>query len=58
MRDLGNFEVLRESMYDYLVDIRDSGVTNMWGAPAYVQAYFKCSNEQAKNVFLDWIETF
>jgi hypothetical protein len=58
MRDLGLFESRREDGYDYLISLRDSGVTNMWGAPPYVEKEFSVDKTVATNLFLDWIETF
>lgn len=44
--------------YDYLEKLRDSGVTNMWGSPLYLEQEFKLSKEESKKIFLDWIDTF
>jgi len=45
-------------VFDYLVNLRDSGVTNMWGAAAYIQGVYKCSKEEATYWLVHWIESF
>jgi hypothetical protein len=37
--------------YDYLIALRDSGVTNMWGAAPYLQEYFGLDRKEAKETF-------
>ena len=58
VRDLGDFEVMRETAYDYLVELRDSGETNMWGAASYLHRDFPIDRHTARDVLLDWIESF
>ena len=43
---------------DYLIALRDSGVTNMWGAGAYLEAYFGLSRKEASAILVEWIESF
>jgi hypothetical protein len=43
---------------DYLIALRDSGVTNMWGAGAYLEAYFGISRKEASAILVEWIESF
>jgi len=43
---------------DYLMALRDSGVTNMWGAASYLQEYFDISYADAKGILLQWIKSF
>ena len=45
-----------EKYFRYLDDLRDSGVTNMWGAPAYLVAVFGLSNKEARKVWAAWIK--
>lgn len=42
---------------DYLVKLRDSGKTNMWGADAYLARNCSISREVAREILLYWIET-
>ena len=44
--------------FAYLVQLRDSGETNMFGAAPYLQREFGYSSEEAKKVFLAWIASF
>ena len=44
--------------FDYLVELRDSGVTNMWGAGPYLEDEFDLSQSEAKEVLLSWIKSF
>ena len=44
--------------FDYLVSLRDSGVTNMMGAGAYLQRHFGLSRYEAKDILLEWFESF
>ena len=48
----------KQEYFDYLMDLRDSGVTNMFGAPAYLQRDFCLSVQEAREIFLEWIKTF
>ena len=45
--------------YEYLDELRDSGETNMYGAHLYlIEAYDELDKTQAKDILLDWMETF
>ena len=44
--------------FAYLVQLRDSGVTNMWGAAPYIAQEFDIPAEEAKDVWLRWIKSF
>ena len=46
----------REVMYAYLAQLRDYGVTNMFGAVPYLETVFKLDREEAKDVLLSWME--
>ena len=48
----------RETLFEYLDALRDSGVTNMFGAGPYLQDAFGLSRYEAKDVVLAWMETF
>jgi hypothetical protein len=50
-------ERIRE-YFEYLVRLRDSGETNMWGAAPYLQAEFGVSRQEAKDILVAWIESF
>ena len=42
----------------HLDQLRESGKINMFGAPKWLQDNFGLSKEEAKYVFLQWVETF
>jgi hypothetical protein len=44
--------------YKYLIRLRNSGVTNMWGAGPYITKKFKVDNEEAGKILVAWIQTF
>ena len=44
--------------FEYLVALRDSGVTNMWGAAPYLQEYFGLGPKEARDILVQWIESF
>ena len=52
-------EVERMEVYKFLVRLRDSGITNMWGATPYIQQTFiELSEKEAKTYHADWIRSF
>ena len=48
----------KEEYFDYLVELRDSGVTNMWGAGPYLEDKFWLTKQEAKDVLVAWIKSF
>ena len=58
MRINFNEEELMDA-FEFLDGLRESGVTNMWGAPAYVEKRFPdWGGDKAGKAFLLWKETF
>jgi len=47
-----------DKYFEYLVKLRDSGVTNMWGAPEYLVNKFGLSLTEADRIFIAWQESF
>ena len=48
-----------EEMLEYLDDLRESRVTNMFGATPYLQEMFpELSKKEAKKVLVYWMKTF
>ena len=43
---------------DYLDDLRESGVTNMFGASPYVEQEFGLDRKTAINILKYWMESF
>lgn len=55
IREITEFE---KRVFTYLNDLRDSGVTNMYGSPAYVQDAFGIEFKEASNLVGLWMENF
>jgi uncharacterized protein YciI len=49
-------KVLTQEHHEYLIQLRDSGVTNMWGAKPYIEREFGVPNKVARAILLEWIE--
>lgn len=45
--------------FQYLDDLRESGITNMFGAGSYIMREFpNLSKYEAKDIILSWMKTF
>jgi len=44
--------------YNFLDELRESGITNMFGAAPYIQDAFNLSKKEARDILTDWMETF
>lgn len=44
--------------FEFLVNLRDSGITNMWGAVPYLQQEFGCTKEEGKTILFTWMKSF
>lgn len=47
-----------KSYFEYLKSLRDSGVTNMFGAAPYLEREFGLTHKQAVFVLSRWMESF
>ena len=52
MSDFGNGHV---DYFEYLDALRESGVTNMFGAGAYLEDEFGLTRFEARAVLMEWI---
>lgn len=52
------FTTLEISIFEYLNELRRSGVTNMFGATPYIIEEFNISEEDAKNSLKTWMVIF
>ncbi len=44
---------------EFLEDLRDSGVTNMYGAAPYLQEEFpELSRSEARDIVAEWMDSF
>ena len=44
--------------FEYLEALRDSGVTNMFGAGAYLENRFDLTRYEARDILLEWMNSF
>ncbi len=51
-------ENVTDEHLEFLDDLRESGVTNMFGAGAYVQDEFDVSRDEAGDILSYWMKTF
>tara|TARA_Y100001973_G_C5207884_1_gene342992 strand:- start:6881 stop:7042 length:162 start_codon:yes stop_codon:yes gene_type:complete len=42
----------------FLNDLRDSGVTNMFGAGSYLEECFDMDGKDARDVLMQWMKSF
>lgn len=47
-----------QEQLEYLDALRESGVTNMFGATPYLQSQFGLSRKEASDVLLEWMKTY
>ena len=52
------FDNLAEEVFPYLDSLRESGITNMYGAHRYVIEEFSINKEMAIKLVQAWMETF
>ena len=48
----------KEEMFVFLDDLKESGVTNMLGAGAYIQRAFFLEKSEALKILKEWMETY
>ena len=51
-------EFITDEHLEYLDELRESGVTNMYGAVPYLQAAFGLGRKEARNILSYWMKTF
>ncbi len=48
----------KEIVFEFLDELRKGGSINMFGAAPYVQEVFDCDRREARDLVLEWMETF
>lgn len=43
---------------EFLDDLRESGVTNMFGASPYIQREFGVDKREAADILMEWMKSF
>jgi hypothetical protein len=51
-------EIVTDEHLTYLDELRKSGVTNMFGAAAYVEREFAMGKREARTIHSYWMESF
>ena len=51
-------DITDSEVFDYLVELRDSGETNMFGAVPYLQTKFGFDKYAAKDLLFKWMRSF
>ena len=49
---------LETQVFLYLDRLRESGIVNMFGAGPYVEDEFGLGRQEAKDLLIEWMETF
>ena len=47
---------MEKEIYNYLNDLRDSGITNMFGAGIYLQDEFGLGKREAREFLVKWMK--
>ena len=50
--------MVKEEYFQYLDALRESGITNMFGAAPYLQREFDLTRYDARDILIEWMETF
>ena len=58
MTDETKPDFVTDEMLEYLDDLRESSVTNMFGAAPYVEATFGLSRSESRAVLTYWMRTY
>lgn len=51
-------DYITDEHLNYLDNLRESGITNMFGAAPYIEKRFKVSQVLARKILLYWMESF
>lgn len=46
----------KKDYFTYLDVLRETGITNMYGAPPYLANAFKLGKEEAREIVREWME--
>lgn len=48
----------KKKMFEYLEILRDSGITNMYGAGSYLREMFDITKKQSYEVLKEWMDNY
>jgi hypothetical protein len=46
----------KEEVFQYLDDLRESGIINMWGSPRFLQEEFGMSRDESRDWVFQWMD--
>lgn len=49
---------MKNEYFEYLDALRESGDINMFGAAVYLESAFELNRYEARDILLEWMETF
>ena len=58
VEDLIDAKVTESEVFEYLNELRESGITNMLGATPYVASTFGLTTRSSRELLLAWMESF
>lgn len=58
IREIERHEIIEDEHLEYLDDLRESGVTNMYGAGQYLEDEFEMTSSEAFLILIYWMSTF
>jgi len=47
-----------QEFFNFLLELRDSAETNMWGASPYIVSNFGVTHPEAQYILVEWIKSF
>jgi hypothetical protein len=51
-------EEKKERMFNFLDNLRESGICNMFGSGVYLEEMFSINRRESKVIVLEWMKTF
>ena len=55
---MNDHEAKRQYYWNYLEELRRSGVTNMYGAAPYLMEEFDLDKNEAREILADWMKNY
>ena len=55
---LDGYTTKREYYWNYLEELRRSGITNMFGATPYLMEEFGLEEKEARDILTDWMKNY
>jgi aryl-alcohol dehydrogenase-like predicted oxidoreductase len=52
------YDEMKEDVFEYLEELRESGEINMFEAISYIEETFEISRNMARKFLIDWMESY